>query len=85
MSTECKVVEGIQGIKSHSKASSYNKSQPCPFSCRLGQLSMAPTEPENASIIKHAPIARIAVASREQMPRGTGQHTGMEIKAQVQC
>lgn len=84
MSTECKLGEGIQGIKSHSKAS-YNKSQPCPFSCRLGQLSMAPTELEDAYIIKHAPIARIAVAGREQMPRGTGQHTGMEIKVQVQC
>lgn len=46
---------------------------------------MAPTELEDAYIIKHAPIARIAVAGREQMPRGTGQHTGMEIKVQVQC
>lgn len=90
MSTQCKLKEGTRGIKSHSKAFKVLLLEQKP-TLSLFMQTRAVINNHSHRAKKHVynkmciPIGRIAVPGREHLSHGTGQHSGMKVRAQVQC
>lgn len=89
MSTGCKLGEGTQGIKSHSKAFKVLFLQQKPTLSLFVQTQAVFNDHSHRArkrvYNKTYTIGRIAVPVKEWLSRGTGQHNGMEVKPQVQC